>query len=85
MKNRRITVSEYLKPDEDLLMIPHFPLLGEGDFAAVMGPLHGPDADSDYVPDTIISPFTRFSYAVFCLLYRAVLLLETSENDVDPR
>lgn len=84
MKNRRVSVSEYLKPNEHLLMIPHFPLLGEGDFAAVMGPLHGADADSDYVPDTIISPFTRFSYFVFCL-FHLVLLPAISENVVDPR
>ena len=61
MKNRRITVSQFLNKDEYILMIPHFPLLGEGDFAATMGELHGPSADSDYVPDTIISPFTRFA------------------------
>ena len=85
MKNRRVSVSEYLKPNEHLLMIPHFPLLGEGDFAAVMGPLHGADADSDYVPDTIISPFTRFSYFVFFCLFHLVLLPAISENVVGPR
>ena len=61
MRDRRMAVYEYLEKDEDLLMIPHFPLLGSGDFAATMGPLHGPVADSDYLPDTIISPFPRFA------------------------
>lgn len=64
MRDRRLAVYEYLGKDEDLLMIPHFPLLGFGDFAATMGPLHGPVADSDYLPDTIISPFPRFAQVI---------------------
>lgn len=61
MRDRRMAVYEYLEKDEDLLMIPHFPLLGCGDFATTMGPLHGSVADSSYLPDTIISPFPRFA------------------------
>lgn len=63
MKNRRLAIAKYLQPNEHLLMIPHFPLLGKGDFAVTMGPLHGPTADSDYVPDSIISPHPRFAYS----------------------
>lgn len=62
MQHRRMTVYEYLNENEDLLMIPHFPLLGSGDFAATMDSLHGSVADSDYIPDTVISPFPRFAY-----------------------
>ena len=61
MRSRRMAVYEYLEEGEELLVLPHFPLLGVGDFAATMGPLHGPVADSDYLPDTVISPFPRFA------------------------
>ena len=69
MKNRRLAVKQYLRPDEHLLMIPHFPLFGVGDFAETMGPLHGSAANSDYIPDTIISPHPRFSYfPIICFI-----------------
>ena len=61
MKNRRLAVSELLKENEHLLLIPHFPLLGQGDFAVIPGEVHGPAADSDYLPDNIISPHPRFA------------------------
>lgn len=80
MHDRRMKVYDYLNENEDLLMIPHFPLLGEGDFAATMGPLHGSVANSDYIPDTIISPFPRFAYNAFIHLFSLLEpLLATSE------
>lgn len=69
MKNRRIALDKYLLPNEHVLMIPHFPLLGKGDFAVEMGPLHGAVADSDYLPDSIISPHPRFAYCVDTLIH----------------
>lgn len=67
MKNRRLAIAKYLQPNEHLIMIPHFPLFGKGDFAVDMAPLHGPNADSEYIPDTIISPHPRFAYNFECI------------------
>lgn len=67
MKNRRLAINKYLLPNEHLLLIPHFPLLGQGNFATTMAPLHGAIADSDYLPDTIISPHPRFAYVLSLL------------------
>ena len=61
MRIRTQTISEYLEKNEHILMIPHFPLMGKGDFAVEMGPLHGPITDSQYLPESVISPFPRFA------------------------
>ena len=50
-----------LKPDELLLSMVSFPLLGVGDFTGEGLPVNGPVSKSRFIPDKVINPHPRFA------------------------
>eukprot|EP01027_Heterolobosea_sp_BB2_P015904 GEZU01022707.1.p1 GENE.GEZU01022707.1~~GEZU01022707.1.p1 ORF type:complete len:618 (-),score=165.86 GEZU01022707.1:79-1932(-) len=61
MKERRKMVAAHLKPDEVLMSISMFPLMGsEKVFTYPAAEPNGPIAQSLYLPDEIINPHPRF-------------------------
>lgn len=60
MLARRKEVTTFLKEDESILSMTHFPLLGVGDFCFPKCSTNGPVFDSDYIPDEVRNPHPRF-------------------------
>lgn len=61
MIERRQLIQSVLEPNQVVLSIPNFPLLGVNDFTIPSGRTEGPIADSLYIPDTIMNPHHRFA------------------------
>jgi len=61
MKLRRETVRKLLKPNERLISITGFPLLGVGDFTEPHTEPLGPVAESLFTSDSLIFPHNRFA------------------------
>ena len=61
MRLRRQLVQELLNPNEFIMTITAFPLLGVGQYALPSSSPHGPIAQSLYVSDSIIGPHPRFA------------------------
>lgn len=60
MRLRRARVLELLREDEIAPTVTAFPTLGVKGFLPEPYELHGPIAQSDYVPDCVINPHPRF-------------------------
>eukprot|EP01089_Gocevia_fonbrunei_P018523 TRINITY_DN6281_c0_g1_i1.p1 TRINITY_DN6281_c0_g1~~TRINITY_DN6281_c0_g1_i1.p1 ORF type:complete len:361 (-),score=54.18 TRINITY_DN6281_c0_g1_i1:22-1104(-) len=61
MEARRRKIKSMVGPNEHVLSISSFPLLGVGTFSNPGYKPNGPVALSDYTPDEIITPHKRFS------------------------
>ena len=65
MRARRRLIEKILQPQERLITLTVFPMLGVGDFAycsqGPVDPVQGRVADSDYISDTIIGAHPRFA------------------------
>ncbi|KAG9390517.1 Glutamate-cysteine ligase catalytic subunit [Carpediemonas membranifera] len=61
MANRRRAIQEQLEPDEVLLTLPVYPLMGVGAFTEPFFSSGGTASESLFVPDTLISSHPRFS------------------------
>lgn len=62
MKERRLEIAKILNPNEHVLVMPHFPLLGVGDFLFPPPSSNNEASQSIYLSDDIISPFPRFKF-----------------------
>lgn len=60
MHLRRKLIQGVLKPNEYLVALCSFPLLGVNDFAIPMGSLRGSVANSEFVPDEVTNQHPRF-------------------------
>lgn len=58
---RRKWIHDVLGPNQVVLSIPNFPLMGVDDFTVPSGPNEGPVANSLYIPDIIMNPHHRFA------------------------
>jgi glutamate--cysteine ligase catalytic subunit len=56
-----------LKPNEEVLTIVNFPLLGVGQFTSPPFSPNGPIAQSLFTPDEMINPHPRFGYFLHSL------------------
>lgn len=60
MSLRRAQVRALLRPDESIVSLTHFPLMGVADFTQPYYPPGGPITHSIFVPDQIINSHPRF-------------------------
>lgn len=60
MKFRRELVEKVLTADERIFSLTAFPMMGVEDFTSPHFPPKGPIAESEFLPDQLINPHTRF-------------------------
>nr|AOE43199.1 glutamate-cysteine ligase [Rostrostelium ellipticum] len=61
LAKRREEVEQHLRPDEAIMTISAFPMMGVNTFTAPPARPHGVVAESKYLPDEVINPHFRFS------------------------